>query len=98
MGNTLCPAVSQTTTDHRANLDEMRIRRDQTPGADPYEYDSPRQRKKQRPMNPAAKEDFHFIKVIGQGSYGKVFLVKHKLTERLLAMKVIKKELIFRTC
>jgi len=42
-------------------------------------------------------EDFHRIKVVGQGSYGKVFLVKHKRNERHFAMKVIKKELIFRT-
>lgn len=36
--------------------------------------------------------------MIGQGSYGKVFLVKHKANSRHFAMKVIKKDLVFRTC
>ena len=49
-------------------------------------------------------EDFHIEKVrvyglsndamqvIGRGTFGKVFLVKHKETGRLYAMKVLKKE------
>lgn len=36
-------------------------------------------------------------KVIGVGSYGKVFLVQHKVNHLHYAMKVIKKELIFYT-
>ena len=35
---------------------------------------------------------------MGQGSYGKVFLVQHKKTRKYLAMKVIKKELVYLTC
>ena len=54
-------------------------------------------RRLQRPMNPATKEDFNFVKVVGQGSYGKVFLVLHKQTKKYHAMKVIKKELVFGT-
>ena len=30
--------------------------------------------------------------MIGRGTFGKVFLVKHKDTNRLYAMKVLKKE------
>ena len=52
---------------------------------------------RRRPTNPASQEDFHKLKVIGVGSYGKVFLVRHKMNRKHYAMKVIKKELIFRT-
>lgn len=37
------------------------------------------------------KEDFNMLKVIGQGSYGKVFLVQHKKTGISYAMKMLKK-------
>ena len=45
----------------------------------------------------ATKDDFTFIKVIGQGSYGRVYLVQHKASKRFYAMKVIKKEMVFHT-
>ncbi|ESN91596.1 hypothetical protein HELRODRAFT_70373, partial [Helobdella robusta] len=38
--------------------------------------------------------DFNLLRVIGRGSYAKVFLVEHKKTRRKYAMKVIKKELL----
>lgn len=38
------------------------------------------------------KDDFNLLRVIGQGSYGKVFLVKHKSTGIIYAMKVLKKD------
>ncbi len=38
-----------------------------------------------------SKEDFNMLKVIGQGSYGKVFLVQHKKTLLSHAMKMLKK-------
>lgn len=38
------------------------------------------------------KEEFKKLKVIGQGSYGKVFLVQHISTGVTYAMKVLKKE------
>ncbi|XP_020898457.1 protein kinase C iota type isoform X3 [Exaiptasia diaphana] len=38
--------------------------------------------------------DFHLIRVIGRGSYAKVMLVEYKKTERIYAMKVVKKELV----
>lgn len=38
------------------------------------------------------KDDFNMVSVIGTGSYGKVLLVKKKGSEKLYAMKVIKKK------
>lgn len=38
--------------------------------------------------------DFDFIRVIGRGSYAKVMMVRLKETDRIYAMKVIKKELV----
>lgn len=39
-------------------------------------------------------EDFQLVRVIGRGSYAKVFVVEQKRTKRIYAMKVIKKELV----
>lgn len=39
-------------------------------------------------------EDFVLLRVIGRGSYAKVFAVEQKRTKRKYAMKVIKKELV----
>jgi serine/threonine protein kinase len=39
---------------------------------------------------------FHIIKVIGKGSFGKVYLVRHKTTRVLYAMKVLKKEYLIK--
>lgn len=39
-------------------------------------------------------DDFNLIKVIGRGSYAKVFLVEYKKTQKCYAMKVIKKSLV----
>jgi serine/threonine protein kinase len=41
-----------------------------------------------------SKDDFKILKVIGRGSFGKVFLVKKKDTFKVYAMKVLKKEII----
>ncbi|KAK2157935.1 hypothetical protein LSH36_181g04049 [Paralvinella palmiformis] len=38
--------------------------------------------------------DFELLRVIGRGSYAKVFMVSQKRTKRIYAMKVIKKELV----
>ena len=43
------------------------------------------------------KEDFIYLKVVGIGSYGKVFLVEHKGDGQHYAMKVVKKELVYET-
>jgi|694.fasta_scaffold119955_2 serine/threonine protein kinase len=39
-------------------------------------------------------KDFSSLKVLGTGTYGKVMLVRHKKTEKLFAMKVLKKAMI----
>ena len=39
-------------------------------------------------------EQFDLLKVIGRGSYAKVFLVEYKRTKKLYAMKVIKKTIV----
>jgi protein-serine/threonine kinase len=42
-------------------------------------------------------KSFHFIKVIGRGTFGKVILVKNKIDEKLYAMKSLKKIQILKT-
>ncbi|SOV17109.1 RAC-beta serine/threonine protein kinase [Plasmodium sp. gorilla clade G2] len=37
-------------------------------------------------------ESFNYLKVIGEGSYGKVMLVKHLQNKKLYAMKILRKE------
>ena len=39
-------------------------------------------------------DDFELLRVIGRGSYAKVFMVEQKTCKRYYAMKVIKKELV----
>jgi serum/glucocorticoid-regulated kinase 2 len=44
------------------------------------------------PQIKISKDDFHLIKVIGRGTFGKVFMVRKKDTNVIFAMKVLKKE------
>ncbi|KAF9438825.1 serine/threonine protein kinase psk1 [Entomortierella beljakovae] len=44
-----------------------------------------------RPRHKMTPDDFRFLKVIGRGAYGKVYLVRHIATNALYAMKVLKK-------
>ncbi|KAF9097264.1 serine/threonine protein kinase psk1 [Mortierella sp. AD031] len=44
-----------------------------------------------RPKHKMTPDDFKFLKVIGRGAYGKVYLVRHITTNALYAMKVLKK-------
>jgi len=38
--------------------------------------------------------DFNILKMIGKGSFGKVFLVEHNTTKHHYAMKCIRKDVI----
>ena len=38
------------------------------------------------------KQDFKILKVIGRGSFGKVYLVQKKDSDKLFAMKTLKKD------
>ena len=65
MGNECC--AEQSNVDLRVVAMDKRLAR--------YAQQQEQAPLKRRPTNPACKDDFSFIKVIGQGSYGKVFLV-----------------------
>ena len=39
-----------------------------------------------------ALDDFQMIKVIGRGSFGKVYLVRHKESQKPYALKILKKD------
>eukprot|EP00941_MAST-03F_sp_MAST-3F-sp1_P005965 g5965.t1 len=41
-------------------------------------------------------DDFELLKVIGKGSFGKVFLVRHHRSQNIYAMKVLKKSMVKR--
>ncbi|GFG34302.1 hypothetical protein Cfor_07097 [Coptotermes formosanus] len=44
----------------------------------------------------AKPSDFEFLRVIGKGSFGKVFLAKHKVEQRHYAVKVLSKRLVMK--
>lgn len=47
-----------------------------------------------RPNKKISLNDFELIKVVGRGSFGKVYLVKRNGTEAYYAMKKLKKETV----
>ena len=54
---------------------------------------------KSKPINIQSSvgfEDFQMIKVLGRGTFGKVFLVRHRETKKIYAMKTIRKDVIFK--
>ena len=48
-------------------------------------------RENQQKQGVKNRNDFNLVKVIGQGSYGKVYLVEDIVTKELFAMKELKK-------
>lgn len=51
----------------------------------------PVEAKKARPVVKANADSFEYLKVLGQGSFGKVLLAEHKGTKEIFAIKVINK-------
>jgi ferredoxin-fold anticodon binding domain-containing protein len=51
-------------------------------------------RKNQKTEKEVTFEDFHFIMVIGRGTFGKVFLAELKTTKKLFAVKSIRKDIL----
>ncbi len=43
----------------------------------------------------AKPEDFDFIKIVGQGNFGKVYLVNHSPDNKQYALKILDKNVIF---
>ena len=39
-------------------------------------------------------QDFEIKKMIGKGAFGKVFLVQHRVTQKVYAMKTIRKDVV----
>ena len=46
------------------------------------------------PQQKISKNDFAILKVIGRGSFGKVFMVKKRGTENVFAMKTLNKAVV----
>jgi len=44
--------------------------------------------------NKISKDDFHIIKVVGRGGFGKVYMVKKRSNAKTYAMKVLSKDQI----
>ena len=46
---------------------------------------------------PITIDDFQLLKVVGRGSFGKVYMAKKKDNGRIYAVKTLKKDFIIRT-
>ncbi|KAK6478549.1 protein kinase C iota type-like [Huso huso] len=79
----LLPVISYKSSSHDENLDHVG-----------EEKEAMSSRERGRAPSSLGLADFDLIRVIGRGSYAKVLLVRLKKTERIYAMKVVKKELV----
>lgn len=43
---------------------------------------------------PVSLQDFEFLKILGKGNFGKVYLTKNNLNGQLYAIKVIRKDVL----
>ena len=50
--------------------------------------------KKNNELPPTTLEYYKFVKLIGKGAFGKVFLVQHARTGKFYAMKAIRKDVV----
>ncbi|MGH0153671.1 UNVERIFIED_CONTAM: hypothetical protein FKN15_025515 [Acipenser sinensis] len=75
--------ISYKSSSHDENLDHVG-----------EEKEAMSSRERGRAPSSLGLADFDLIRVIGRGSYAKVLLVRLKKTERIYAMKVVKKELV----
>ncbi|MGH0149275.1 UNVERIFIED_CONTAM: hypothetical protein FKN15_041893, partial [Acipenser sinensis] len=79
----LLPVISYKSSSHDENLDHVG-----------EEKEAMSSRERGRAPSSFGLANFDLIRVIGRGSYAKVLLVRLKKTERIYAMKVVKKELV----
>ena len=70
---------------------EASIKQDEEDDKEDEEGDGPAENLLQ-PGKKVSKDDFIILKVIGRGSFGKVYLVRHKETQLPYAMKILKKD------
>lgn len=81
------------TSDEAVDLDDSRLpgKEDEKDDKDDHRFDLGESENKK-----ASVADFTMLKVIGKGSFGKVFLARHTASEKLYAVKVLNKDLIIR--
>ena len=81
MGQEFCctDPTNSTTVDHREimGIERLKYARSKTPKLVEY---------------PATRDDFQLLKVVGQGTFGRIYLVMHRYNHCYFAMKVINKE------
>ncbi|XP_068137100.1 protein kinase C iota type isoform X3 [Hyperolius riggenbachi] len=80
--------------EHPDSEQHFRHRSQDNMDQDGEEKEARNSRESGKPPCSLGLQDFDLLRVIGRGSYAKVLLVKLKKTERIYAMKVVKKELV----
>ncbi|XP_018409263.1 PREDICTED: protein kinase C iota type isoform X2 [Nanorana parkeri] len=80
--------------EHHESEPPFRHRSQDNMDQDGEEKEARNSRESGKPPSSLGLQDFDLLRVIGRGSYAKVLLVRLKKTERIYAMKVVKKELV----